>query len=129
MFLGTIKLTMMQQMHLDWPTFPTITTMIVEIKHWLKSHIRCLERLLWIANTLVDFFCSHMIRTSRRHLANSKNVAVWKNAWNSEKLNSNDGQKYPQCIANILILQVDCVSKETPRERLRNRTIIFGWGF
>ena len=76
----------------------------------------------WIANTLEDFFRSQMIRTSRLHFANSKNRALRKNAWNSVNLNSTGSHNYPQCIADMLTLQVKCVSKVSSRERLWNRS-------
>ena len=84
--------------------------------------IYSMRETAWIANTLADFFCSQMNRTSRRHFANSKNRALRKNSWNSINLNSTGSHNYPQCIADILTLQVKCVSKVSSRERLWNRS-------
>ena len=76
----------------------------------------------WIANTLEDFFCNQMNRTSWRHFANPKNRALRKHAWNSVNLNSTGSHNYPQCIADMLTLQVKCVSKVSSRDRLWNRS-------
>ena len=84
--------------------------------------IYSMRETAWIANTLADFFCSQMNRTSRRHFANSKNRALRKNAWNFVNLNSTGSHNYPQCIADMLTLQVKCVSKVSSRERLWNRS-------
>ena len=85
------------QNELDWPTSQTTN-------HWNEVSTKVtysVSEMAWITNTLEYFFAVKLFGPPDAICANSKTGEVWKNAWNSEKFNSNGGHKYPQCIANM----------------------------